>query len=59
MELYIIAGPNGAGKTTFAHEFLSKYTDCKSFVNAGLIAQAIAPFSPQTAAFARCHAIAD
>ena len=51
MELYIIAGPNGAGKTTFAHEFLPKYTDCKNFVNADLIAQAIAPFSPETAAF--------
>lgn len=51
MELYIIAGPNGAGKTTFAHEFLPKYTDCKNFVNADLIAQAISPFSPQTAAF--------
>lgn len=51
MELYIIAGPNGAGKTTFAHEFLPKYADCKNFVNADLIAQAIAPFSPETAAF--------
>jgi predicted ABC-type ATPase len=51
MELYVIAGPNGAGKTTFAHEFLPKYTDCKNFVNADLIAQAMAPFSPETAAF--------
>ena len=51
MELYIIAGPNGAGKTTFAHEFLPKYTDCKNFVNADLIAQGMAPFSPETAAF--------
>lgn len=51
MELYIIAGPNGAGKTTFAHEFLPKYADCKNFVNADLIAEAMAPFSPETAAF--------
>jgi predicted ABC-type ATPase len=51
MELYVIAGPNGAGKTTFAHEFLPKYADCKNFVNADLIAQAMAPFSPETAAF--------
>jgi predicted ABC-type ATPase len=51
MELYIIAGPNGAGKTTFAHEFLPKYTDCTNFVNADLIARAIAPFSPDAAAF--------
>ena len=50
MELYIIAGPNGAGKTTFAGEFLPKYADCKNFVNADLIAQAMAPFSPETAA---------
>ena len=50
MELYIIAGPNGAGKTTFAREFLPNYADCKNFVNADLIAQGIAPFSPETAA---------
>jgi len=51
MELYIIAGPNGAGKTTFAHEFLPKYTDCTNFVKADLIARAMAPFSPDAAAF--------
>src|ERR1022692_3819736 len=50
MELYIIAGPNGVGKTTFAREFLPNYADCKNFVNADLIAQAMAPFSPETAA---------
>jgi predicted ABC-type ATPase len=50
MELYIIAGPNGAGKTTFAREFLPNYADCKNFVNADLIAEAMAPFSPETAA---------
>ena len=50
MELYIIAGPNGVGKTTFAQEFLPNYADCKNFVNADLIARAMAPFSPETAA---------
>ncbi|MFY9701170.1 MAG: AAA family ATPase [Terriglobales bacterium] len=50
MDLYVIAGPNGVGKTTFAREFLPNYADCKNFVNADLIAQAMAPFSPETAA---------
>ncbi len=50
MEPYIIAGPNGAGKTTFAREFLPNYADCKNLVNADLIAQGMAPFSPETAA---------
>jgi predicted ABC-type ATPase len=50
MELYVIAGPNGVGKTTFAREFLPQYADCKNFVNADLIAQGMAPFSPETAA---------
>jgi adenylate kinase family enzyme len=53
MELYIIAGPNGAGKTTFAREFLPNYAGCKNFVNADLIAQGMAPFSPETAACAQ------
>ncbi|PYX94879.1 MAG: Zeta toxin family protein [Acidobacteria bacterium] len=48
--VYIIAGPNGAGKTTFAREFLPNYADCKNFINADMIAQGIAPFSPETAA---------
>jgi predicted ABC-type ATPase len=50
MELYVIAGPNGAGKTTFAREFLPNYANCKNFVNADLIAQGMAPFSPDSAA---------
>jgi predicted ABC-type ATPase len=49
--VYIIAGPNGAGKTTFAREFLPNYANCKIFVNADLIAQGLAPFSPENAAF--------
>ena len=46
--VYIIAGPNGAGKTTFARQFLPLYAKCKNFVNADLIAQGLAPFSPET-----------
>ncbi|MBF0483794.1 MAG: zeta toxin family protein [Candidatus Omnitrophica bacterium] len=48
--IYIIAGPNGAGKTTFAVKFLPDYVKCPNFVNADLIAQGLAPFSPNTAA---------
>lgn len=39
------------GKTTFAREFLPAYADCSNFVNADLIAQGVAPFSPEAAAF--------
>jgi len=49
-KIVIIAGPNGAGKTTFARQFLPKEADCPIFVNADLIAAALAPFSPETAA---------
>jgi predicted ABC-type ATPase len=49
--LYIIAGPNGVGKTTFAREFLPNYANCKNFINADLIAQGMAPFSPESVAF--------
>jgi len=48
---YIIAGPNGAWKTTFAREFLPNYANCRIFINADLIAQGMAPFSPESAAF--------
>ena len=48
--IYIIGGPNGAGKTTFAREFLPFYAECRNFVNADLIAQGVAPFSPESAA---------
>lgn len=51
LDVYIIAGPNGAGKTTFAREFLPNYADCKNFINADLIAEGVAPFSPSSAAF--------
>ncbi len=49
--VYVIAGPNGAGKTTFAREFLPRYANCKTFINADLIAQGVSPFSPDAAAF--------
>jgi predicted ABC-type ATPase len=49
--IYIIAGPNGVGKTTFAREFLPNYANCRNFINADLIAQGMAPFSPESAAF--------
>lgn len=49
-KIVIIAGPNGAGKTTFARQFLPNEADCPIFVNADLIAAALAPFSPETAA---------
>ena len=49
--IYVIAGPNGVGKTTFAREFLPNYANCRNFINADLIAQGMAPFSPETAAF--------
>lgn len=48
--VYIIAGPNGAGKTTFAREFLPNYADCRTFINADLIAEGLSPFSPEAAA---------
>ena len=48
--VYIIAGPNGSGKTTFAREFLPNYAKCPNFVNADLIAQGLAPFSPRQVA---------
>ena len=49
-QLYVIAGPNGVGKTTFAKEFLPSHAKCPTFVNADLIAQGLAPFSPSTVA---------
>ncbi len=50
--LYVIAGPNGAGKTTFAGEFLPKFTGCREFINADLIAAGLSPFSPSSVAVA-------
>jgi len=43
--VYIIAGPNDAGKTTFAREFLPRYADSPTFVNADLIAERLSPLA--------------
>lgn len=48
--VYVVAGPNGAGKTTFAREFLPRYAECKTFINADLIAAGLAPFAPESVA---------
>ena len=45
--ILIIAGPNGAGKTTFATEFLLNEADCRTFVNADMIAAGLNPFEPE------------
>ena len=50
MKIVIIAGPNGAGKTTFAREYLPNEANCPIFINADLIAEGLAPFSPESAA---------
>ena len=51
-ECWIFAGPNGAGKTTFAMDFLPRVANCQNFINADLIAAGLAPFSPDTKAYA-------
>ena len=49
--IIIIAGPNGAGKTTFAKTYLVEEADCPVFINADIIAEGTAPFTPGRAAF--------
>lgn len=49
-QVYIIAGPNGSGKTTFAMEFLPKYANCPTFINADTIARGLSGFSPDAVA---------
>jgi predicted ABC-type ATPase len=44
----IIGGPNGAGKTTFAREFLPAEANCRTFINADLIAEGLSPFRPES-----------
>ena len=44
----VVAGPNGAGKTTFVMNWLSRFTGCRNFVNADLIAAGLSPLSPQS-----------
>lgn len=48
-QLIVIAGPNGAGKSTFFDLYL-RHTGLR-FVNADLIARAIAPQAPHEAAY--------
>jgi predicted ABC-type ATPase len=47
----VVAGPNGAGKTSAAPDLLHDTVGIDAFVNADLIAQGLAGFSPETAAF--------
>ncbi|MBI2167073.1 MAG: zeta toxin family protein [Candidatus Omnitrophica bacterium] len=49
-QIYIIAGANGSGKTTFATEFLPKYADCPTFINADTLARGLSGFSPDAVA---------
>ena len=47
----VIAGPNGAGKTSAAPDLLQDAVGIDAFVNADVIAQGLAAFSPESAAF--------
>jgi predicted ABC-type ATPase len=47
----VIAGPNGAGKTLSAPDLLQEAVGIDAFVNADVIAQGLAAFSPESAAF--------
>jgi predicted ABC-type ATPase len=49
-ELIVIAGPNGAGKSTTAPVLLRGVLSVTTFVNADVIAQGLAGFSPESAA---------
>ncbi len=46
----VIAGPNGAGKTSAAPDLLRDAVGIDAFVNADVIAQGLAGFSPESAA---------
>lgn len=47
----VIAGPNGAGKTSAAPTLLHDTVGIDAFVNADMIAQGLAAFRPESAAF--------
>jgi len=47
----VIAGPNGAGKTSAAPDLLHDTVGIDAFVNADVIAQGLAGFRPESAAF--------
>jgi len=50
-QVVVIAGPNGAGKTAAAPDLLQDALGIDAFVNADVIAQGLAAFSPESAAF--------
>jgi predicted ABC-type ATPase len=50
-ELFVVGGPNGAGKSTIAFVILPEGFQVERFVNADLIAQDLAPSSPESKAF--------
>jgi predicted ABC-type ATPase len=61
----VIAGPNGAGKTSAAPDLVRDAVGIDAFVNADVIAQGLAAFSPESAAIKagrimldRLHALA-
>lgn len=45
-QVVVIGGPNGAGKTSAAPELLRDTVGVETFVNADLIAEGLAGFSP-------------
>jgi predicted ABC-type ATPase len=47
----VIGGPNGAGKTSTALDLLRDAVGIEAFVNAEVVAQGLAGFKPQSAAF--------
>ncbi len=47
----VIAGPNGAGKTSSAPDLLKETVGIDAFINADTIAQGLAAFKPESAAF--------
>jgi predicted ABC-type ATPase len=47
----MLAGPNGAGKTTSSRSLLKEVLDVTTFVNADIIAQGLAGFDPESAAW--------
>jgi predicted ABC-type ATPase len=50
-QIVVIAGPNGAGKTSSAADLLRDTVGIEVFVNADVIAQGLAGFRPELAAF--------
>ena len=50
-EIFVVGGPNGAGKSTIASVILPEGFQVERFVNADLIAQGLAPASPEPRAF--------